>query len=270
MQAGMLFRFACSPCEPIDHAMSEQLYDHPDLYDLVMTPNAAAGDFYLAEARKRHGPVLVLASGTGRISNHLANAGIEVVGLDQSMSMIARARERAQETKDQVEFIRADMRRFDLGSRKFSLVILPSNSMLHLLSDDDVQNCLACVRQHLADDGAFTLDIFVPSQRILQRNPDQRFEIGRYTHPTLGSLQLEESTAYDPLSRINHSTWIWSTPEKPDFLSMPLKLRQIEPAELQQILEAGGFHLSERYGTFDRKPFGNNSMRQICVAEPAA
>ena len=47
-----------------------------------------------------------------------------------------------------VEFMQADMRRFDLG-RQFSTVIIPGNSLLHLLTIDDLKQCLTVVRSHL-------------------------------------------------------------------------------------------------------------------------
>ncbi|MCH8868721.1 MAG: methyltransferase domain-containing protein [Chloroflexi bacterium] len=63
------------------------LYDH---YTLGL-----AGDtrFYVEEARKSTGRVLELACGTGRITIPLAQAGINVVGIDLSPSMLAIARE---------------------------------------------------------------------------------------------------------------------------------------------------------------------------------
>jgi 2-polyprenyl-3-methyl-5-hydroxy-6-metoxy-1,4-benzoquinol methylase len=60
------------------------LYDHPDLYDLVMVRNAAAEAFYAEEARKRGGAVLELACGSGRFTIPLAQLGIKVVGGDIS------------------------------------------------------------------------------------------------------------------------------------------------------------------------------------------
>jgi hypothetical protein len=47
-----------------------------------------------------------------------------------------------------VEFVEADMRDFDLG-RRFSLIFLARNSLLHLSEPDDFVALFAAVRRHL-------------------------------------------------------------------------------------------------------------------------
>src|SRR5438094_3121599 len=51
--------------------------------------------FWQRVAASARGPVLELGAGTGRISMPLARAGVTVVGIDRSASMLARASRRA-------------------------------------------------------------------------------------------------------------------------------------------------------------------------------
>ena len=64
-----------------------------DLYDLAYGDYVEDIDFYENLARATDGPVLELGVGTGRVAIPLAQAGHDVVGVDQSASMLVRARE---------------------------------------------------------------------------------------------------------------------------------------------------------------------------------
>jgi hypothetical protein len=44
-------------------------------------------------------------------------------------------------------------------------------------------------------------------------------------------------------------------------------LRYIFPAELHHLLRLNGFKVTQRYGSFDKKPFNSSSSELIVVAE---
>jgi SAM-dependent methyltransferase len=247
--------------------MTSTLYDFPDLYDLVMKPNPAAQAFYLDVARTYGPSVLVLCCGTGRISNALARSGLTVEGLDLSSAMLARCRADAAATGATITLHQGDMRAFDLDGRRFGLVIIPHNSLLHLLDVAELEACFASIAKHLTPTGALAFDIFTPSSAILARPPGGRRRIGVFAHPELGEITLDETSAYDAAAQVNRAMWFWSTPQQPDMLTIPLPLRQIFPQELPLLLEHGGFRLIERYGNFDRAPFGPKSPHQVCLCE---
>ncbi len=199
----------------------------------------------------------------------LARAGLEVVGVDISPAMLDVARERAARAGVRVELVHGDMRDLDLSGRRFGLAVVAFNSLLHLLDTDDLRRCLRAVARHLPPEGALAFDIFTPDPRRLARRPGERREIGRFDHDALGTLTLEETSSYDAPLQINRATWRWSTPEQADVFTAPLHLRQIFPWELPLLLELEGFRLVERFGDFDRSPFGPDSPRQLCICELA-
>ena len=65
------------------------------------------------------------------------------------------------------------MRDFKLN-KFFDLIIIPFNSLLHLLTNNEISDCFASVLSHLSDDGYFILDIFVPDPELLYRNPNKK------------------------------------------------------------------------------------------------
>lgn len=243
-------------------------YDRPDLYDLVMPANPAAEAFYIAEARRRGGAVLELACGSGRFTIPLAQPGLEVVGCDLSPAMLQLARAKAAAAGVDIAFHAMDMRELDLPGRRFGLVVIAANSLLHLHRAHEIRRCLQAIARHLAPGGALAFDVFVPSPRILARDPSARHLVGRFAHPELGELTLEETTDYDAATQVNRGTWFWSTPAHPDVLVTPLHLRQLFPRELPALVEDAGFRLAARYGDFDRSQSGPHSRRQVCICEP--
>lgn len=101
---------------------------------------------YVKQAQESGGPGLELGCGTGRVLIPPARAGIEIVGVDLSRSMLAICRDKlAREPDDvraRVEMVEADMRRFDLG-REFRLVTLPFRPFQHLMTVQDQLSCSA-------------------------------------------------------------------------------------------------------------------------------
>src|SRR5262245_48031980 len=103
-------------------------------YDYTSTGLEGDLQFYVEEAQKAGSPALELGCGTGRILIPVAEAGVEIVGLDLSDDMLAIARRKVdalpEEVRGRIEIVRGDMRTFSLG-RRFRLVIIPYRAFLH-------------------------------------------------------------------------------------------------------------------------------------------
>lgn len=247
--------------------MADELYDRPDLYDLVLPADPAMEQFYVAEAGGPGRRVLDLACGTGRFTLPLARSGAEVTGGDLSAVMLEAARHRAASEGLTIHFATLDMRDFELGQR-FDAVTIAANSLLHLTETSDLLSFLAAVRRHLQANGLLVFDIFVPSAYLLSLPPGERQHLGDFDHPDLGRITVEETISYDPVRQVSTVDWYWSRPGHADFRHTPLSMRQIYPQELPLLLERGGFRLIERFGGFDRSPLAASSMRQVCICTP--
>lgn len=255
------------------------LYADPELYNMLF-PDArdsaaipdkvrrermlASQQFYVEEARKSGGPVLEVGCGSGRLTMAIAQSGIEVSGIDLSPTMLAAARSKAESADVHIEFSRADMRGFDLG-RRFSTILIAGNALLHLLTNDELLQCLATIGRHLAADGRLIFDISKWDLERLARDPTGRHPVMSVIDPRLGEIAIEESAAYDSARQVRNIAWFLSTATARDFRVIEYTLRVIFPQELLLLLRIAGFQLEARYGEFTRVPFDSFSPRQVCI-----
>lgn len=112
------------------------------------------------------GAVLDLGCGTGRVLLPLVEGGCEVTGLDGSQAMLDLCAERLGAKGLAAELALGDMRSFDFGGRKFGSILIPGFSVQMLLEDGEVESCLACCREHLADGGQLIVPTHMPWEMI--------------------------------------------------------------------------------------------------------
>lgn len=116
--------------------------------------------FWRRLATHAAGTVLELGCGTGRITLPLGRSGINVVGIDRSEAMLARARRRVRRLRPthRVRLVRGDIRHLPFRS-PFALVIAPYGILQSLLQERDLAQTLAAVRDALEPGGAFGLEL---------------------------------------------------------------------------------------------------------------
>lgn len=248
--------------------MIEPLYSRPDLYDSVHA-GPARGElaFYQRQAERAGRRVLELACGTGRLSIPLAHAGLDVVGIDRSPTMLAAAQQRADASGAAPRWIAADMRDFALGA-VFDLIFIPINSLCHLERTDDARACLATVRRHLAPTGRFVIDVFNPSLEILVRDSSRWYDLGDYVGPDGRTVRLSERNRYDRATQINAIVWRFEREDEPA-VDLALRMRQFFPQELDALVTGSGMRVIDKYGTYGEKPFQSDSHQQIVVTARA-
>ena len=143
-----------------EYGFTSEFYDHMEAYS--SRPDVG---FFVELAQESRGPVLEVGCGTGRVLIPTARAGVEIVGLDLSPSMLAVCREglaaEPAEVQARVQLVEADMRDFDLG-REFALATIPFRPFQHLTTVEDQIACLHAIHRHLRPGGRLVLDIFNP------------------------------------------------------------------------------------------------------------
>ena len=102
-----------------------------DFYDHYTPGMSGDVRFYVEEAQKAGGPILELACGTGRATIPIAQAGLNIVGVDLSGDMLSIARDKistlSQETQSRIQLVEGDMRSFyldDEEGEKFKMAMI--------------------------------------------------------------------------------------------------------------------------------------------------
>ncbi|HEY3499348.1 MAG TPA: class I SAM-dependent methyltransferase [Polyangiaceae bacterium] len=219
-------------------------YSDPAYYTKTYGARRHDVSYYVRLARDSGGPVLEYGVGNGRVALAVAQAGIEVEGVDLSRAMLddlaAALEKRPAQVRERVRFHHADMRTF-ASERRFPLVIVPFNGILHLYELPDLEAFLGRVRAHLAPGGRFVFDFSLPQPGDLSRDPERWYGAPRIRHPTTGELvRYDERFEYDPIRQLLLVTTRFS-PEAGDPWTIPLTHRQLYPREVEALLHYNGF-----------------------------
>lgn len=230
--------------------------------------------FFVGMARRSEGPVLELGCGTGRVLIPTAKAGIEIVGLDLSPSMLSACREKlSREPKavqSRVQLLQGDIRQFDLG-REFGLVTIPFRPFQHLLTVEDQLSCLNCIHRHLADEGRLILDLFNPSlphlvnERYLTESGEEpEFEMpdGRKV------LRRHRTVARDLFNQVVDSELIYyvTHPDgREERLVHRFPIRYLFRFEAEHLLARCRLQVENVYSDYDKSPYGSKYPGELII-----
>ena len=197
--------------------------------------------FYVDEALASGGPVVELAVGTGRIAVPVAQAGIDVIGVDSSPAMLAVAQRAAE---DAGVASRLDLRLGDLReppvAERVPLSICPFRSLLHMETEDEKLRALRAARELLEPSGRFVFDVFSPSREDIEETD------GRWLEREPG---IFERADWDEGSR----TLTLSV--RSDGSVTSFGLHGLSVPEWLRLLDEATFAVQAVYGWFDRRPY---------------
>jgi SAM-dependent methyltransferase len=242
------------------------------LYDLEHDAFLDDVELILRLAESSGGMVLEMGCGTGRILAQLAASDIDVVGIDMSEPMLARARSRLvrEVAERHVRLVRADM--LDPGpvqGEPFGLVAFTLNALMHLTSGEDQLRALEAAAALLRPGGTLYLDLANPT-------PDYLVTLGAAPIVEWSGTRADGSCvdkiAYrtiDPVSQ-EISTILWYDQVSPagDFsrVRSAFSLRYLHVHELRLMLEQAGFQDIAFHGSYELDALTGSSDRMIVLA----
>lgn len=250
--------------------------DYAAIYDQEYAGYDDDVPFYLEWARKSRPPVLELGCGTGRILIPLAEAGLEIWGLDLCEAMLERARAKlTPETAKRVTLVQGDMTALRL-SRRFGLIYLPFREFMHLMKVEQQLACLNGIRRHLAPEGRLLVNVYdvdlvtlVHSRQaadpVLYRQPG-----GDYVDPEGRRVLLSSASRYDPAQQALFEERFYET-IGPDGLVQQRRFVQLSQRwffrwEMVHLLARTGFKVEKVLGGYFGEPPGCFGQEMIFVA----
>jgi SAM-dependent methyltransferase len=201
------------------------------------------------------GPALELAVGDGRIAIPLAEAGLDVDGIDISPNAIDQIRAHPQ--GHGVNGSVADISDFSLG-RKYSLIYCVANSLFNLTTQDGQLRCFEKVAEHLAPGGLFLLHSSYTPRWFESLRQGQYVEA---RHFELNFVQLQ-ALRVDPAEQLVYQQDVWLS--KQGISLVPMVHRYASLAELDLMARNAGLRRQDVWGAWTREPYGPDSV--MCLA----
>jgi SAM-dependent methyltransferase len=190
-----------------------------------------------------------------------------VTGVDLVPEMIAQARRKAADRGVAIEWVVADARDFHL-QQQFPFIFMLMNAFQFLLTREDHEAMLACVREHLQPGGYFLFETRNPTPRNLNgvRHPDGQM----YVLPDGGQLYATEQQHYDPLTQIQHYVralkFTYANGQQ-ETKQHRTALRYVYPQEMESLLHYNGFNIHTCYGNWQGEPLTATSYSMIYVCQ---
>ncbi|MFP6685551.1 MAG: class I SAM-dependent methyltransferase [Polyangiaceae bacterium] len=215
--------------------------------------------------------VLELGAGAGRVTIPIARAGAQVLGVEIDEAMLTLARRavalETPEVQARVGWVQSDMSDFTLAGR-FDRVILPYNTLLCLLSSEEVARCLACAHRHLKPDGQLIFDVY-RADTMHEEDDD------------------DDEDDHEPIVTIDHAAGVFDVYEQSTWLRQEQRLdtvyhfiprdgqeafaqhipqRYLLGPEIHQLLRDSGFRLLRHEGGFFGEPLDEEALHHVVVA----
>lgn len=134
--------------------------------------------------------VLDLGCGTGTLTELLADAGYDMIGLDNSADMLGIAMEKRQASGHEILYLQQDMREFELYCT-VGTVISVCDSLNYLLKEEDIKKVFCLVNNYLFPGGIFIFDFntthkyadVIGDTTIAENREECSFIWDNYYHP---------------------------------------------------------------------------------------
>lgn len=141
----------------------ESYFAFASVYDEFMDniPYEEWGEYLLSLLKKygvKQGLIADLGCGTGTITEILARAGYDMIGIDNSIEMLDVAREKLADSQLEILYLCQDMREMELYGTVHSVVSI-CDSMNYITDIEDLKQVFRLVNNYLEPQGLFIFDM---------------------------------------------------------------------------------------------------------------
>jgi SAM-dependent methyltransferase len=242
-------------------------YANPEKYDEEYGSCLKDLPFLLEWAKKKGGPIIDLACGTGRITIPLANEGFTILGVDLHEGMLQRAMQKAVRNQQVISWHLQNCTDLSLPV-KSPFIYMTGNSFQHFLTNAVQERLLKRVRKHLDKDGIFIFGTRFPVMSELQNGENS---ISVYKDQNDREIREHIMESYDHLTQVLTSTSkrvMAKTAQSPEETEEDsISLRYVFPQEMERLLYSSGFSILHSYGSWDKTPLNGDSKEMIYVCQ---
>lgn len=246
-----------------EYKVGDLIYD-ANIYDGLNTFQFDLQFYKKWLPKDKNAQILELCCGSGRLTIPIAKE-YAICGIDNSQSMLEKAKLKAAKEGLEIDFIKADIRTLDLAN-KYDLIFIPFNSIHHLYRNQDLFDTFNVVKKHLKDGGLFLFDCFNPNIHYIVEAEKELNEIAEYQTEDGRKVLIKQIMKYENKTQINRIEWHYFINDL--FHSVQnLDMRMYFPQELDSYLKWHGFTIVHKFGNFEEELFNNDSEKQIFVCK---
>lgn len=237
--------------------------EYLDLYAHRDAAEAAAQIAFLAELWRHRPPrrLLDLACGAGRHSLAVRAAGVEAIGVDLSLALLAAGRQRAEGTGLRLPAARGDMRCLPFAAESFDWVLNVFTSFGYFASERENFRVLEEFVRVLTPEGGFLID-FMNRERALATLVGEEVRVE-------GDLEVRIQRWFDRTTeRINKRIALTRAGAPPRHFLESVRAYRREEVEIG--LQWAGLQVTGVYGDFAGSLWTADSDRLILVGRKPA
>jgi SAM-dependent methyltransferase len=215
------------------------LTDNPELYEHQFPdPEHLAARFVL-DVVHTYGDgtrtLLDVGSGTGRDAGHLADAGLDVVGIDVSSAMV----EHAVRHHPRARFTEADMRTFELATT-FDVLTCLDSAMLYCHTNTELRGFLERCARHLRPGGLLIAEMrngafFLGNTELLDGTRTRTVTWQGVPYTSRTTLWIDHA------EQLLRRRRVWEWPGAAGPVEQRSAWRLLFPQELRLLLDLAGF-----------------------------
>ncbi|THA77559.1 class I SAM-dependent methyltransferase [Streptomyces sp. A0642] len=217
------------------------LTDNAALYEARFPDPVNLAGRWTEDSLRRYGAgprVLDIGCGTGRDAAYLHATGRTVTGADLSLAMLAHARRE----HPGPEYLRADLREFDLGAPRFDAVVCLDSALLYCRTDAELDSFLASCRRCLASGGLLVAEMRNGAYFLRRAPLPTPPSVHTFTHRGIAHRSVTRLRV-DPAARLLHRSRTWTTDDGTPPVEQRSAWRLLRPEELRHALTAHGFEV---------------------------
>ena len=219
----------------------------------------------LNEYGVKDGLVLDLGCGTGSITELLAKAGYDMIGVDNSEDMLEIAMDKRGRSGLDILYLLQDMREFELYGTVRAIVSI-CDSMNYLLEETDLLSLFYRVNEYLDPDGIFIFDlntVYKYKELLGETTIAENREEGSFIWDNYFDEE-EQINEYDLTLFIREEEGLYRKFEETHYQ------RAYALENVKHLLEQAGLELVAAYDAFTREPVKEESERIYVIARSNA
>ena len=239
-----------------------------EVYDLFMDniPYEEWGEYVkglLKEYGVDEGLVLELGCGTGTMTEILASAGYDMIGIDQSEEMLEEALEKKQESGHEILYLCQDMREFELYGTVRAIICI-CDSMNYILEEEEILGILTSAAHNYLDYGGLFIFDLNTEYKYRELLGEQTIAENREEGSFIWENYYDEESMineYDLTLFVKEPSGLYRKEEENHFQ------RAYSLETIRELVKKSGLKLLHIYDAFTHEPAREDSERVYVICQ---